>query len=36
MIAFAIVTGSIALSSIDKVTARDCARGITSACEYVK
>jgi hypothetical protein len=36
MIAMFYVVGTVVLSSIDKVTARDCARGITSACQYVK
>lgn len=36
MLAMFLVIGNVALSSIDKVTARDCARGITSACQYVK
>lgn len=26
----------VALHSIDNITARDCSRGITSACKYVK
>lgn len=26
----------VALDSIDKITARDCERGIKDACQYVK
>lgn len=36
MIAGAILIGNVMLYSVDKVTARDCERGITSACQYVK
>ena len=36
ILALFLVIANVALSSIDKVTTRDCARGITSACQYVK
>lgn len=36
MLAMFLVIGNVVLSSVDKVTARDCERGITSACQYVK
>lgn len=36
MLGLFLLMGNIVLASVDKVTARDCARGITSACQYVK
>lgn len=36
MVASAILIGNIVLASVDKVTARDCERGITNACQFVK
>ena len=36
MVAGAVLIGNIVLASVDKITARDCARGINSACQYVK
>lgn len=36
LLAMVLVVGNVVLSSVDKITARDCERGITSACQYVK
>lgn len=36
MLAMFYIVGVVVLSSVDKVTARDCERGITNACQYVK
>jgi len=35
LVALAVITFNIALNAIDKVTERDCNRGIIKACEYI-
>jgi len=36
IVVLAVITFNIALNAIDKVTQRDCNRGIIKACGYIK